>query len=143
MLLLDRFLSGEGSALDLATGLPVRVRMFTRPTVKPPYSTRGSWRLIDSGPRSARVFVEAWARVPDVPAAAAVAMDSVRAALEDARDGCPRALDVAADDEAGWRRAALDIAREARLAGFVPVAVGVLGEVLRGNHFRCREASFR
>jgi DNA-binding NtrC family response regulator len=136
MLLLDRFLSGEGSALDLATGLPVRVRMFTRPTGKPPYSTRGSWRLIDSGPRSARVFVEAWARVPEVTAAAPVAIDSVRAALEDARDGCPRALDVAADDEAGWRRATLDIAREARLAGFVPVAVGVLGEVLRGNHWR-------
>jgi DNA-binding NtrC family response regulator len=136
MLLLDRFLSGEGSALDLATGLPVRVRMFTRPTMKPPYSTRGAWRLIDSGPRSARVFVEAWARVPDVPAGASVSIESVRAALEEARDGCPRALDVAADDEAGWRRATLDIAREARLAGFVPVAVGVLGEVLRGNHWR-------
>src|SRR5262245_57180531 len=105
MLLLDRFLSSEGSALDLATGWPVRLRMHTRPTAATPYSTRGSWRLIDSGPRSSRVFVEAWARVREAPAATSVSIDTVHAALQDARDGCPRAVDVPTDDEAQWRRA--------------------------------------
>jgi DNA-binding NtrC family response regulator len=136
MLLLDRFLSSEGSALDLATGSPVRLRMHLRPTITAPYSTRGGWRLIDAGPRSPRVFVEAWARVHEAPDGARVSIETVRAALHDARDGCPRAVDLPADDDAQWRRAALDIAREARLAGFVPVSVGVLGEVLRGSHWR-------
>jgi DNA-binding NtrC family response regulator len=136
MLVLDRFLSSEGSALDLATGWPVRLRLHTRPTAAAPYSTRGAWRLIDSGPRSSRVFLEAWVRVREAPAATAVSIEAVHAALQDARDGCPRALDVPTEDEAQWRRAMLDIAREARLAGFVPVSVGVLGEVLRGHQWR-------
>jgi DNA-binding NtrC family response regulator len=135
MLLLDRFLSSGGSALDLATGWPVRLRMHTRPTATTPYSTRGRWRLTDSGPRSSRVYLEAWARVREAPAATAVSIDAVQAALQDARDGCPRAVDVPTEDDAQWRRATLDIAREARLAGFVPVAIGVLGEILRGHQW--------
>lgn len=136
MLLLDRFLSAGGSALDLATGAPVRVRMQARATGTPIFATRTGWRLIDAGPRSSRAFMEVWARASEAPIATPVPIDGVRAALHDAHDGQPRAIDVLAEDAAQWRRAALDLAREGRLAGFVPVAADVLGELLRSSHWR-------
>ena len=136
MLLLDRFLGAESSALDLATGLPVRMRTQPRATSTPILTTRMGWRLIDAGPRSPRVFVEVWARAQEVPLSAPLPIDGVRAALQDARDGHPRAVDLLAEDAAQWRRAALDIARESRLAGFVPVSGSVLGELLRSSHWR-------
>jgi len=136
MLLLDRFLSAEGSALDLSTGAAVRIRGHARATTTPLYTARGGWRLIDAGPRSVRVFVEVWSRADEAPIRAAVPIDAVRAALHDARDGCPRAVDVCAEDGPQWRRTTLEIAREARLTGFVPVGAGVLGELLRGNRWQ-------
>jgi len=137
MLLLDRYLLAGGSALDLATGLPVRTRAHARPSRTSLYATRGQWRLIDAGPRSPRLFVEVWTRADDVPETAdCLPIAVVRDALLDARDGCPRAVDLAAEDEAQWRRALFDMAREARLAGFVPIGVGVLGELLRGHHWQ-------
>ena len=60
-------------------------------------------------------------RAAEVPQAPPVPIDAVHAALQDARDGHPRAVDVVAEDAAQWRRAALDIARASRVAGFVPV----------------------
>ena len=117
MLLLDRFLGAESSALDLATGVPVRMRTQPRATSTPILTTRMGWRLIDAGPRSPRVFVEVWARAHEVPLSAPLPIDGVRAALQDARDGHPRAVDLLAEDAAQWRRAALDIARESRAGG--------------------------
>ena len=136
MLVLDRFLSAEGSALDLATGVPVRMQTHARATDTPILATRAGWRLVDAGPRSPRVFIEVWARSHEVPTSAPLAIDGVRAALHDARDGHPRAVDIVGEDAAQWRRAALDIARESRLAGFVPVAATILGELLRSSHWR-------
>lgn len=136
MLLLDRLLASTGSALDLATGVPVKVRHYARATGTPLYATRGGWRLIDAGEKPPRGFAEIWARSGEVPACPAIPIDAVRAALLDARDGTPRAVDVCANDSAHWRRMCFDIARESRLAGFVPVSAGVLGEILRGHHWR-------
>ena len=136
MLVLDRFLSAEGSALDLATGVPVRMQTHARATDTPILATRAGWRLVDAGPRSPRVFIEVWARSHEVPTSAPLAIDGVRAALHDARDGHPRAVDIVGEDATQWRRAALDIARESRLAGFVPVAATILGELLRSSHWR-------
>jgi DNA-binding NtrC family response regulator len=131
MLLLDRFLNSGSSSLDLATGQAVRLRVLAAPTRLALFTARGAWRLVDAGPRSSRAFVEVWERWADAPLAAAVDTDPIRAALLDARDGCPRAVDIIAADAAQWRRATHDIAREARAAGFVPVAADVLGELLR------------
>jgi hypothetical protein len=86
MLLLDRFLSADGSTLDLATGVGVRTRVYARPTTTPLYATRGSWRLVDAGPRSPRTFVEVWSRADDVPPGETPSVDGIRAALQAARD---------------------------------------------------------
>jgi DNA-binding NtrC family response regulator len=45
-------------------------------------------------------------------------------------------VDVTAENADGWRRAAHDIAREARAAGFVPVAAAVLGSLLDASRWR-------
>jgi DNA-binding NtrC family response regulator len=131
MLLLDRFLNSGSSTLDLATGQAVRLRVLGAPTRLTLFASRGAWRLVDVGPRSSRAFLEVWERWADAPFEATVDTDPVRAALLDARDGCPRAVDIVAAGAAQWRRAAHDIAREARGAGFVPVSADVLGELLR------------
>jgi two-component system response regulator HydG len=136
MLLLDRFLTAEGSALDLATGVPVRTRVYPRARAMPMFTSRAGWRLVDAGLRSPRAFIEVWMRAAEAPAHPELPIDAVRAALHDARDGHPRAVDIIAEDAMGWRRASLDIARESRLAGFVPVAAGVLGELLRATRWQ-------
>jgi DNA-binding NtrC family response regulator len=136
MLLLDRFLSADGSALDLATGVPVRTCTRARSSMPAMFTARGGWRLVDAGPRSPRTFIEAWMRAAEVPQAQPVPIDAVHAALQDARDGHPRAVDVATEDAAQWRRAALEIAHASRLAGFVPVGASVLGELLRTSQWR-------
>ena len=136
MLLLDRFLTADGSALDLATGVPVRTRAYARSSALGLYTARGGWRLVDSGPRSSRVFIEVWMRAAEVPSAPPAPIDAVHAALQDARDGHPRAVDIATEDAVQWRRAALDIAHASRVSGFVPVGASVLGELLRTSHWR-------
>jgi DNA-binding NtrC family response regulator len=136
MLLLDRFLHSPSSSLDLATGQTVRLRVLGAPTRVGLFAARGAWRLVDAGPRSSRTFLEVWERWGDGPLADAMAIDAVRAALLDARDGCPRAVDVLAADASRWRRTAHDIAREARAAGFVPVLADVLGELLRSSDWQ-------
>jgi two-component system response regulator HydG len=136
MLLLDRFLCADGSALDLATGVPVRTRVYARARPTAMFAFRAGWRLVDAGVRSPRAFIEVWMRAAEVPAQSGVSIDAVRAALHDARDGYPRAVDIVAEDAAAWRRTTLDIARESRLAGFVPVAASVLGELLRATRWQ-------
>lgn len=122
--------------MDLATGCTVRIRLRRSPTVYAPLFRRGRWYLVDSGSRSPRVFVEAWGRALDAPASDPPAVDAVRSALLDARDGCPRAVDLVAGDLGRWRRVVHDLARDARAEGFVPVDAEVLGEVLRSNRWR-------
>lgn len=136
MLLLDRFLTANASALDLATGQPVRLRILPSPSATTLFTRRGSSCLIDAAQRSARSFVEAWERWGDAPVADPTPIDGVLAALADARDGYPRAVDVTAADGDQWRRAARDIARAARQAGFVPIGADVIGELLRAANWQ-------
>ena len=78
MLLLDRFLSAGGSALDLATGIPVRVRVQPSATRTGLFASRAGWRLIDAGARSPRAFLEIWARSNEVPLASPLSIASWR-----------------------------------------------------------------
>jgi len=64
------------------------------------------------------------------------ALDAFRAALGDARDGRPRALDLVEPSLASWAHTHRLLAREARLAGFVPLAADALGAVLAQARWR-------
>ena len=63
-------------------------------------------------------------------------LDTFRAALADARDGRPRALDLVEPSTESWARTQRVLAREARLAGFVPLAADALGAVLSQARWR-------
>ena len=137
MLLLDRFLhstsvlarprdrAGRAAARDRRADAGRAVRRARR-------LAHGRCRaaFVADVPRSVGAVGRRAARTP------AWTIDAVRAALLDARDGCPRAVDVLAADASQWRRTAHDIAREARAAGFVPVLADVLGELLRSSEWQ-------
>jgi DNA-binding NtrC family response regulator len=63
-------------------------------------------------------------------------IDTFRAALADARDGRPRALDLVEPLTADWAWLQRVMAREARCAGFVPLAADALGAVLAQARWR-------
>ncbi len=137
MLIGDRYLAAGGTALDLATGLPVRLR--PRPATRRPlplFDRRRDWRLVDIVARSTSGWTEVWERWGDEPLAPPVDIDTVKAALGGARDGCPHAVDIIAEDGAAWRRTVLDMAREATAAAFVPIGIEVLGSVLDTARWR-------
>jgi DNA-binding NtrC family response regulator len=137
MLLGDRYLVGGGTALDLATGAPARLRRGG-PHRRAPhlFDRRRSWRLVDVVTKPPSTWTEVWERWGEDPISPSMNIESVKAALAGARDGCPHAVDVIADGPAAWRRVVLDIAREATAAAFVPVAVDVLGNVLDSARWR-------
>jgi DNA-binding NtrC family response regulator len=139
MLMLDRYLVAGGRALDLATGASIRwrLRRGSSTTMPPLFAVRGRSWLIDFDVRGSS-RVEVWER----HAGTAVAEDcgdavhAFRAALSDARDGHPRALDVADTAAQAWPRTQRLLAREARLAGFVPLAADAFGAVLAQARWR-------
>ncbi|MCC7125984.1 MAG: sigma 54-interacting transcriptional regulator [Acidobacteria bacterium] len=135
MLLLNRYLETDPRPLDLATGDVVRVRTSAAPPRLPLLTERHGWTLIDHGVRSARVFVEIWSRTLERHVTPAPT-DGLRLALLDARDGEPRAIDLVTGDAAMWRATVHSIAREATLAGFVPVQADVLGAALEGARWQ-------
>lgn len=140
MLMLDRYLVAGGRALDLATGADIRWHVRRNTSTPPPalFSVRAHAWLIDFDLRG-RSLVEIWERpVLERFAEAGVgdALDTFRAALADARDGRPRALDLAEPSTDAWIRTHRMLAREARLAGFVPLAVDALGAVLAQSRWR-------
>src|SRR5688572_18173780 len=155
MLMLDRYLVAGGRALDLATGGAIRwrVRRGSNTAMPPLFSTRGPSWLIDFDVRGSS-RVEVWERVPPHDPAhdpksasggplanrtglhdSTDVVQAFRAALSDARDGQPRALDIDAADDS-WPRTARLLAREARLAGFVPLAADAFGAVLAQARWR-------
>jgi DNA-binding NtrC family response regulator len=138
MLMLDRYLVAGGRALDLATGASIRwhVRRGRSGAAPPLFTVRGRSRLIDFDLRGAS-RVEIWERAD---AAASESSDeplqAFRAALADAKDGRPRALDLSEPSLKKWALTQRLLAREARLAGFVPLAADAFGAVLAQAHWR-------
>ncbi len=132
MLRFDRYVVWKGIAFDLATGHPVEIELSG--DAKPGRALFDVWNgrtLIDLDHASGRVEIwERWlARKP--PARwPAVRLDFLEV-LECARLGAPRAFDVSARTagEYGFLRRAL--AREARLAGWLPIGAEILGDVAR------------
>lgn len=140
MLMLDRYLVSGGRALDLATGAAIRWHM-RRASAKPApslFTARAQAWLIDFDLRG-RSRIEVWERPANGLAgepAPDTTLDAFRAALADARDGRPRALDLVEPSLASWARTHRLLAREARLAGFVPLASDALGAVLSQARWR-------
>ena len=138
MLMLDRYLVAGGRAVDLATGATVRwcVRRSSSSGRPPLFTIRGRAWLIDFDIRGSS-RVEVWEDGGATPGDdSAEAVHAFRAALSDARDGHPRALDMAATAAPSWPRTHRLLAREARLAGFVPMAADAFGAVLAQARWR-------
>jgi DNA-binding NtrC family response regulator len=138
MLMLDRYLVGSGRALDLATGAAIRLRVRRSCRTSSPalFAPRGHSYLIDLHLRpSGRV--EIWERIESLQIADIDdGVRSFRAALADARDGRPRALDLVEPSAARWAFLLRVLAREARLAGFVPIAAQAFGAVMAQARWR-------
>lgn len=138
MLMLDRYLVAGGRALDLATGASIRwhVRRPKGPLSTPVFAVRGRSWLIDLDVRGA-TRIEVWERViGGIAAINDAAVPAFRAALADARDGRPRAIDVVEPTMEKWAVTQRVLAREARLAGFVPMAADAFGAVLAQARWR-------
>ena len=109
------------------------------PQPAPPlFTVRAQSWLIDFDVRGQSRF-EIWERAAagGFPAdTSGDTLETFRAALADARDGRPRALDLAEPSTAAWARTHRLLAREARLAGFVPLAADALGAVLSQARWR-------
>jgi DNA-binding NtrC family response regulator len=138
MLMLNRYLVAGGRALDLATGASIRWQACRRRSDAPAalFTMRGRSRLIDVDVRGAS-RLEIWERAL---AGGGDANDEIvqafRAALADARDGRPRALDVIEPSAPRWALTHRVLAREARLAGFVPLAADAFGAVMSEARWR-------
>jgi DNA-binding NtrC family response regulator len=138
MLMLDRYLVAGGRALDLASGATIRwrLRRETHAAMPALFTVRGRAWLIDFDVRG-KSRLEVWERpAGSIPHESADALIAFRAALSDARDGCPRALDLAEVSTAAWSATLRLLAREARLAGFVPLAADAFGAVLSQARWR-------
>src|SRR6478609_6022650 len=132
MLMLDRYLVAGGQALDLATGASIRwhCRRQAHRIAPPLFTIRGRSRLIDFDVRGT-ARIEVWERYEGGPiASSGESIDPFRAALADARDGRPRALDLTEPSVEQWALTQRMLAREARLAGFVPLDADAFGAVL-------------
>jgi DNA-binding NtrC family response regulator len=139
MLMLDRYLVAGTRALDLATGSTIqwRLRRGSTAPMAPLFTVRGRSWLIDFDLRG-KSRVEVWERTT-VGTGRQECNDAVhafRAALADARDGRPRALDLVEATGESWPRTQRLLAREARLAGFVPLAADAFGAVLSQARWR-------
>ncbi|HUQ86942.1 MAG TPA: sigma 54-interacting transcriptional regulator [Vicinamibacterales bacterium] len=137
MLMLDRYLVAGGRALDLATGASIRWRVRSGRASPPPlFTVRGPSWLIDFDRRHAS-RIEVWERIAGVQHDDTVeTVDAFRAALADARDGRPRALDLMEASAERWTYTQRLLAREARLCGFVPLAADAFGAVLSQARWR-------
>lgn len=137
MLMLDRYLVAGGRALDLATGASIRWHLRRQRASPPPlFSVRGRSWLIDFDRRGSS-RIEVWERMSGAQHDhIAPTLEAFRAALADARDGRPRALDLIEPSVERWSYTQRVLAREARLAGFVPMAADAFGAVLSQARWR-------
>lgn len=138
MLMLDRYLVASGRAVDLATGAAVRFHTRAVPARRAPtlLTMRGRCWLIDFDLRK-HTRLEVWERADKMNAELDQrTLQAFRSAIADARDGQPRAFDVVEPSADKWQLLQRVLAREARLAGFVPIAADALGAVLAEAHWR-------
>lgn len=138
MLMLDRYLVAGGRALDLATGASIRWHRRRQSGGRAPalFQVRGRSLLIDFDLRGPS-RIEVWERTSGSAAAPnEEALQAFRCALADARDGRPRAIDLIEPSTVKWAITQRLLAREARLAGFVPLAADALGAVLSQARWR-------
>ncbi|MEO7134751.1 MAG: hypothetical protein ABI024_11085, partial [Vicinamibacterales bacterium] len=138
MLMLDRYLVAGGRALDLATGASIRWRLRHECGSRAPalFTVRARSRLIDIDLRGSS-RIEVWEREAGTAVESTDdSLQAFRAALADATDGRPRAIDLIEPSPAAWALAQRVLAREARLAGFVPLAADALGAVLSQARWR-------
>lgn len=140
MLMLDRYLVAGGRAMDLATGSTIRWQVRRGRSRTPDlFTMRGRSWLIDFDVRGTSQ-VEVWERRPacgtDDAAADTTVVGDFRSALADARDGRPHALDLTEASVPRWSRIHRLLARESRVAGFVPLAADAFGAVLAQAHWR-------
>jgi len=138
MLMLDRYLVAGGRALDLATGASIRwhARRQRGSSLPPLFTVRGRSWLIDFDLRG-RTRIEIWERhAGGLHQDSDETLSAFRAALADARDGRPRALDLIEPSREQWQFIQRVLAREARLAGFVPMAADAFGAVLSQARWR-------
>ncbi len=136
--MLDRYLVAGGRALDLATGASIRwhVRRSKNGPSVPVFTVRGRSWLIDLDMRGSS-RIEVWERrTGSAPAINETPLLAFRAALADARDGRPRAIDLVEPSMEQWAVTQRVLAREARLAGFVPLAADAFGAVLSQARWR-------
>jgi DNA-binding NtrC family response regulator len=126
MLRFDRYLVSHDGARDLATGARVEFERVTgrRDRIPTLFQTCGPLTLIDVEqlPRARIEVWEPWVAGPVPKLASTIALDFTEV-LECARLGAPRAFDLPALDgqqDAYLRRS---LAREARLRGWVPIAL--------------------
>jgi len=136
--MLDRYLVAGGRALDLATGASIRwhARRQRISSLPPLFTVRGRSWLIDFDLRG-RTRIEVWERHCGSPHQDGdESLRAFRAALADARDGRPRALDLMEPSTEQWLFIQRVLAREARLAGFVPMAADAFGAVLSQARWR-------
>jgi len=135
--MLDRYLVASGRALDLATGSPIRwhKRADRGKPMPSLFTMRGKSWLIDFELRG-KTRLEIWERAGTWTDANHDTVQAFRAALVDARDGRPRALDLIEPSAEKWTLMQRVLAREARLAGFVPMAADAFGAVLAQARWR-------
>jgi transcriptional regulator with GAF, ATPase, and Fis domain len=137
MLRFDRYLVARDRALDLATGRAVELRRATRAGTPPAlFHSRAGYTLIDVDLDCAnRRRVEVWessvaGRAPKHLPTLVVAFAEL---LESARHGAPRAFDLPAVNARQVAYVRRVFAREARVRGWVPVALDLLAELI-GKH---------
>ncbi len=137
--MLDRYLVAGGRALDLATGASIRWRLRHEHGRRCSGLVHRSRSITIDRHRRARLVahrgVGTGRRAPPLESTGD-SLQAFRAALADARDGRPRAIDLLEPSPEAWALAQRILAREARLAGFVPLAAGALGAVLSQARWR-------
>ena len=133
MLRFDRYLVTHKRALDLASGqLVALVRTTSRRADSCAlFQTRGGQTLIDLEP-SGNTRVEVWEHwlAGAMPKNIAPLVDDFVELLECARHGAPRAIDLPAGTPRQHAYLIRVLAREARVRGWVPVALECLASVL-------------
>jgi DNA-binding NtrC family response regulator len=138
MLRFDRYLLAHSRALDLATGCVVDLERTTRARTEIPLFHGRNGRTLIDFEAAATHRVEMWEhwRPRGQPRDTASIVGNFVELLECARLGAPRAFDLTAPHHVHAAYVRRVLAREARVRGWVPVALGMLASVFREHRNR-------